>query len=140
MSETLQYRRYPGAPGTYVEQRTAAPDTELMSPATQIVGDKDVYLGNAPSDIGRRIADDQLELFVVCHPAEAMLQQFSQTAPDFIAIHDVGTASSARLLAAVAAASSRKVQKLVIRRQGYGVALATIQFVEFPLQPGRNLR
>jgi hypothetical protein len=140
MSDTLQDRRYSGAPGTFVERRTAVPDTELLSPATQIVGDKDVYLGNAPTDIGRRIADDQLELFVVCHPAEAMLQQFSQMAPDFIAIHDVGTASSARLLAAVAAASSRKVQKLVIRRQGYGVALATIQFVELPLQPGRNLR
>jgi hypothetical protein len=77
---------------------------------------------------------------VVCHPAEAMLQQFAQLAPDFIAIHDIGTASSARLLAAVATASSRKLQKLVIRRQGYGVALATLQFVELPLQPGRNLR
>ena len=135
-----QDRRYPGAPGTFVERRTAEPDTELLSPATQIVGDKDAYLGNAPSDIGRRIADDQLELFVVCHPAEAMLQQFSQLAPDFIAIHDIGTTSSARLLAAVAAASSRKLQKLVIRRQGYGVALATLQFVELPLQPGRTLR
>jgi hypothetical protein len=140
MSDTLQDRRYSGAPGTFVERRTAIPDTELMSPATQIVGDKDVYLGNASSEIGRRIADDQLELFVVCQPAEAMLQQFSQLAPDFITIHDIGTASSARLLAAVAAASARKVQKLVIRRQGYGVALATLQFVELPLQPGRNLR
>lgn len=140
MSETLQDRRYPGAAGSFVERRTAIADTELMSPATQIVGDQDVYLGNASSDIGRRIADDQLELFVVCHPAEAMLQKFSQLAPDFITIHDIGTASSARLLAAVAAASSRKVQKLVIRRQGFGVALATLQFVELPLQPGRNLR
>ena len=127
------------APRTHARP-SAEPDTELLSPATQIVGDKDAYLGNAPSDIGRRIADDQLELFVVCHPAEAMLQQFAQLAPDFIAIHDVGTSSSARLLAAVAAASSRKLQKLVIRRQGYGVALATLQFVELPLQPGRNLR
>jgi hypothetical protein len=138
MSDTLQDQR--GAPGTYGERRAAAADAELLSPATQIVGDRDVYLGNASTDIGRRIADDQLELFVVCHPAEAMLQQFSQLAPDFITLHDIGTASSGRLLAAVAAASSRKVQKLVIRRQGYGVALATLQFVELPLQPGRNLR
>jgi hypothetical protein len=140
MSDTLQDRRYSGAARDFIERRTAIPDTELMSPATQIVGDKDVYLGNASADIGRRIADDQLELFVVCHPAEAMLQHFSQLAPDFITIHDIGTTSSARLLAAVAAASSRKVQKLVIRRQGYGVALATLQFVELPLQPGRSLR
>ncbi len=122
------------------ERRTAEPDTELLSPATQVVGDKDAYLGNAPTDIGRRIADDQLELFVVCQPAEAMLQQFAQLAPDFIALHDIGTTTSARLLAAVATASSRKLQKLVIRRQGYGVALATLQFVELPLTPGRNLR
>jgi len=129
-----------GATAVPAHRPSAEPDTELLSPATQIVGDKDAYLGNAHSDIGRRIADDQLELFVVCHPAEAMLQQFTQLAPDFIAIHDIGTTSSARLLAAVAVASSRKLQKLVIRRQGYGVALASLQFVELPLQPGRNLR
>jgi hypothetical protein len=140
MSDILQERRPMGAPVVPTNRASAQPDTELLSPATQIVGDKDAYLGNAPSDIGRRIADDQLELFVVCHPAEAMLQQFSQLAPNFIAIHDIGTTSSARLLAAVAAASSRKLQKLVIRRQGYGVALATLQFVELPLQPGRSLR
>jgi len=115
-------------------------DTELLSPATQVVGDKDDYLGNAPSDVGRRISEDQLELFVVCQPAEAMLQQFGQLAPDFIALHDVGTATSARLLAAVAAASSRKLQQLVIRRQGYGVALATLQFVELPAPNGKHLR
>lgn len=134
MSNFVQDRRPQPSLG-YAER-----DTELLSPATQIVGDKDTYLGNAASDIGRRIADDQLELFVVCHPAEAMLQQFAQLTPDFIAVHDVGTALSARLLGAVAAASSRKLQKLVIRRQGYGVALATLQFVELPLTPGRNLR
>src|SRR5574337_578785 len=117
-----------------------AHDTELLTPATQVVSDKDVYLGNGASDVGRRVGDDQLELFVVCHPAEAMRQQFAQLTPDYIAIHDVGGASSARLIAAVAAAASRKLQKLVIRRQGYGVALATLQFVELSLQGDRPLR
>ena len=138
MTDILQERRYPGT--AHAQRPSAEPDTELLSPATQIVGDKDVYLGNATSDIGRRIADDQLELFVVCHPAEAMQQQFAQLAPDFIALHDIGTQSSLRLLTAVAAASSRKLQKLVIRRQGYGVALATLQFVELPISAGRLLR
>ena len=127
MSDTLQERRSIGTPAA--RRPSAEPDTELLSPATQVVGDKDAYLGNASNDVGRRIADDQLELFVVCQPAEAMQQQFARLAPDFVAIHDVGTALSARLLAAVAAAASRKLQKLVIRRQGYGVALATLQFV-----------
>jgi hypothetical protein len=124
----------------FVDRRRAEPNTELLSPATQIVGDTDAYLGNAPNDIGRRIADDQLELFVVCHPAEAMVQQFAQLAPDFIALHDLGTQTSQRLLAAVAGAASVKLQKLVIRRQGYGLALATLQFIELPLQPGHVLR
>jgi hypothetical protein len=138
MSDILQQRR-PAAPHA-IARPAADADNDLLSPATQIVGDTDAYLGNAPTDIGRRIADDQLELFVVCQPAEAMLQQIAQLTPDFIAIHDVGTATSARLLAAVAGATSRKLQKLVIRRQGYGVALATMQFIELPLAPGRNLR
>ena len=137
MSAILQERR---PVGSFADRRTAEPDTELLSPATQVIGDTDAYLGSAPSDIGRRIADDQFEMFVVCHPADAMLQQFAQLAPDFIALHDVGTASSARLLAAVAQASSCKLQKLVIRRQGYGVALATLQFVELQLSQGRKLR
>ena len=58
----------------------------------------------------------------------------------FIALHDIATQSSLRLLTAVAAASTRKLQKLVIRRQGYGVALATLQFVELPIAGGRILR
>jgi hypothetical protein len=140
MQDTVQERRYPAGPAPLVDRRLAEPNTELMAPATQIVGDKDDYLGNASHDIGRRIADDQFELFVVCHPAEAMLQQFSQLAPDFIAIHDIGGSASSRLLAAVAGATKRKLQSLVIRRQGYGVPLATLQFVELTLQPGRTLR
>jgi len=140
MSDTVQTRQFPHGDTVFVDRGNAGADTELMAPRTQLVGDKDVYLGNANEDVGRRIADDQLELFVVCHPAEALLQQFSQLAPDFIAIHDLGTDASTRLLTAVAAASSRKVQRLIVRRQGFGVPLATLQFVELPLQPGRMLR
>jgi hypothetical protein len=113
---------------------------ELLSPATQVVGDTDAYLGNPLSDVGRRIADDQVELFVSCAPAEAMAQQFARLKPDFIALHDVGAAASTRLLAAVAKAASSKLQQLAIRRQGYGVALATLQFVELPTPGGRKLR
>ncbi|MBN8507881.1 MAG: hypothetical protein J0L57_04655 [Burkholderiales bacterium] len=136
MNDLLAARRKTGTP----DPADAYARTELLSPATQLVADKDAYLGNAPTDIGRRVADDQFELFVVCQPAEAMLQQFAQLTPDFIAIHDIGTGVSARLIAALAAASQRKLQRLVIRRQGYGVALATIEFVELPLAAGKLLR
>lgn len=140
MQNTVLDRHSPAGPVPKADRRLAEPDPELMSPATQIVGDTDDYLGNASQDIGRRIAEDQFELFVVCHPVEAILQQFAHRTPEFIVIHDIGGAASSRLLAAVAGATKRKLQSLVIRRQGYGVALATLQFVEIPLQPGRTLR
>ncbi len=138
MQDTVRDRRH--ADSASPSASLAEPATELLAPATQIVGDRDAYLHNSGDDIGRRIGDDQFELFVSCLPAEAMLQQFTQLAPDFIAIHDIGCQASSRLLAAVAGASKRKLQNLVIRRQGFGVALATLQFVELQLQPGRMLR
>lgn len=137
MHHTLQAPRTPSPHGG---THTAYPDTELLTPATQLISDKAAYLGDAADDIGRRVGDDQLELFVVCQPVDAMRQQLEQLAPEFIALHDLGTTSCARLLSAVAAAASCKLQQLVIRRQGYGVALATLQFVELPLSSGRKLR
>ena len=86
----------------------------------------------SPQDIGRQINPNQRELFVSCDPAEAMQQQFDHLQPEFIALHDIGTVSSRKLLAGVAAASGRSVQKLVIRRQGYGTPLATLEFIDFP--------
>lgn len=113
---------------------------ELTQVATQILTNREEYLAPDRREIGRRIGDQQHELFVVCDPAEAMLQQFQQHAPDFIAIHDVASDSSARILAGLAAATQRKIQQLVIRRQGHGVALATLEFAELPGAGGQMLR
>ena len=99
---------------------------------TQLMGDKEAYLGGQNHAIGRRINAEQHELFVVCDPSEAMHQQFELRTPDFLALHDLKGADSLRLLRGLARALRRKVQKLVIRRQGFGVALATIEFVELP--------
>ena len=113
---------------------------ELTHVATQILGNRDEYLAPERREIGRRIGDQHHEMFVVCDPAEAMQQQFQQWASDFIAIHDIATDSSPRILAGLAAATQRKVQKLVIRRQGHGVALATLEFAELPGASGQMLR
>lgn len=113
---------------------------ELTQVATQILTNRDEYLAQERKDIGRRIGDQQHELFVVCDPSEAMQQHFQQNAPDFIAIHDISSDSSPRILAGLAAATQRKVQKLVIRRQGHGVALATVEFAELPGANGTMLR
>lgn len=94
----------------------------------------------AQRDIGRPVSPIQRELFVSCDPAEAIQQQFDHLQPEYIALHDLGTTSSRKLLAGVAAASGRPVQKLVIRRQGYGTPLATLEFVDFPAPGQASLR
>jgi hypothetical protein len=113
---------------------------ELTHVATQILTSRDEYLAPERREIGRRIGDQHHEMFVVCDPAEAMQQQFQQWASDFIAIHDVASDSSPRILAGLASATQRKVQKLVIRRQGHGMALATLEFAELPGANGQMLR
>lgn len=108
--------------------------------ATQLLPDENDYLAGEKDEIGRQIGGNERELFVSCAPAEALQQQFEHLHPEFIAVHDIATASSRKLLAGIAAASGRAVQKLVIRRQGYGTALATLEFVELPTTDQQSLR
>ena len=108
--------------------------------ATQLLPDENDYLAGEKDEIGRQIGGNERELFVSCAPAEALQQQFDHLHPEFIAVHDIATASSRKLLAGIAAASGRAVQKLVIRRQGYGTALATLEFVELPTTDNQSLR
>ena len=107
---------------------------------THLARDENEYLSPDTDDIGRLVAANQRELFVSCDAGPAMQQQFEHLWPRFIAIHDVATHASRKLLAGIAAASKSAVQKLVIRRQGYGTTLATLEFVELPMRGGRKLR
>lgn len=108
--------------------------------ATRFVGNKDEYLAPDAKEIGRAVGATLRELFVSCDPAPALLQQFDHARPEFIAVHDIGTAASRKLLADVAAATGLAVKKLAIRRQGYGTTLATLEFIEFPAGEGGSLR
>lgn len=117
----------------------ATGDDPLATP-TQFARDRDEYLGETALDVGRQTGANEYELFVSADPAPAMQQQFERLRPEFIAVHDVGTTSSLKLLASLAAASGRSTKKLVIRRQGYGTALATVHFVELPSPTGAKLR
>lgn len=117
-----------------------SPRTEIYAPPTQIASDREDYLGQGLRDIGRRIAADQVEMFVDDDPAAALLQQFDRLAPVFMALHDVGRSATLHLLGALASTAGARVQRLSIRRQGLGVALAVIQFVELPLGEGRHVR
>lgn len=122
-------------------QRTFARRAEdLIAPPTQIVADRDTYLGQNRHDVGRRIADDQVELFISSDVSSALEQEFSRHAPEFVAVHDIGTTASLRLLNSMVGAAGSKVQRLTVRRQGQGVALAVLQFVEVPLADGTPVR
>ncbi len=113
--------------------------TRAESSATIIQPREEDETGDDGRDIGRQVSPQQRELFVSCDPAQAMQQQFDHLQPEFIALHDIGTASSRRLLLGIAAASGRELQKLVVRRQGYGTPLATLEFLDFP-SGGQSLR
>ena len=108
--------------------------------ATQLLEDENDYLATEKEEVGRQIGGNERELFVSCAPAEALQQQFEHLQPNFIAVHDIATSSSRKLLTGIAAASGRAVQRLVIRRQGYGTALATLEFVELPTADNQLLR
>lgn len=125
-----------GAPDTPEAWQATRAQTAL---ATQVMRDSDDDRDPQSREIGRQVGPDERELFVSCAPAEALQQQIDHLHPDYIAVHDVGTTSSRRLLAGIAAASKRAVQKLHIRRQGYGTALATLEYVELPTSDGSRL-
>jgi hypothetical protein len=117
-----------------------SPRTEIYAPPTQIAHDREDYLGQGLRDVGRRIAADQVEMFVDADPAAALLQEFERLAPEFMALHDVGRSATLHLLGALAGSAGARVQRLSVRRQGQGVALAVVQFVELPLGEGRHVR
>lgn len=113
---------------------------DLHAPATQIVGDREAYLGQTTGDVGRRISDDQVELFVGGDAAMSLQTEFQRLGPEFIALHDVGLAASVRLLNSMVGPAGARVQRLSIRRQGQGVALAVVPFVEVKLADGSPVR
>lgn len=94
----------------------------------------------ADRDIGRAVGNHQRELFVSCEPAEALTQQFDHLNPEYVAVHDLGTSASRKLLGGIAAAAQRPLQRLVIRRPGGGTTLATLEFVDCPAANGSTVR
>jgi hypothetical protein len=109
---------------------------QVSTATTQVMPDRDDERDKVLRQVGRRVGENQWELFVVIDQTEALRQQFEVLQPEFIALHDIGTQSSRRMLAGLALASGRPVHQLHVRRQGLGVALARLEFVELPLGEG----
>lgn len=124
----------------WADTQRAWPRTELGLPATQIVGDREAYLGRGSGHLGRHVVGDQWELFVSGEVAGALQREFIANGQPFVALHDLGGSTSLRLLGNLASACGQRVQRLAIRREGHGVALMMLPFVELPLSAGRVLR
>ena len=123
-------------PGPVFEEAQAWEATrQQTSMATQIMRDPTADVPLAQQQVGRRISDAQWEVFVACEAAEALQQQFETLQPEYVVLHDIGAPSSRRMLQGLAAAMQRPVHQLHIRRQGVGMPLARIEFIELPVGP-----
>jgi hypothetical protein len=121
-------------PGPEFEEEQAWEATRQQAGvATQVMQDSTSDVPRAQQQVGRRISDAQWELFVACEAAEALQQQFETLQPEYVVLHDIGTQSSRRMLQGLAAAMQRPVHQLHIRRQGVGMPLARLEFVELPV-------
>jgi hypothetical protein len=124
-------------PGSAFEEEQAWEPTRQVHQPTQVM--RDPASPEAPSEqtLGRRVSDAQWELFVACEPADALQQHFESAHPEYIVLHDIGNPSSRRMLQGLAAAMQRPVHQLHVRRQGVGMPLARLEFVELPVAPGQ---
>lgn len=123
---------------TRLSDLTAEPN-EADDPETRIQRSPRDYL-DEPADIGRPVGNHTRELFVACEPALALAQQFDYLRPGYVALHDIACQGAKRMLHAVASAAGRPVERLVIRRQGYGTTLAAADHVDCPAVDGRRVR
>jgi hypothetical protein len=124
--------------GLFVDSRVQRADEDTQF-ATQFQRSPVDYLGGSP-DIGRVVSHGVRELFISCEIGDALQQQFEHLRPTCIALHDLGCTVSRRLLAAVAAASGQPVERLVVRRAGFGTVIATIEFLDCVTGQGTPIR
>lgn len=94
----------------------------------------------ADAIIGRDAGHNTWELLVSCLPADALTQQFELRSPFFMVLHDLHGGAGRRMLMDLAARLRVPVQRLVIRRQGFGTELACLYFIEMRASNGQVVR
>jgi hypothetical protein len=90
-------------------------------------------------DIGRLTGPNTRELFVTCDAAEALRLQFEHLQSLHVALHDIGGNVSRQLLRQLTAHGGSAVQKLMIRQQGYGTLLASIDYATYTSPEGQSV-
>ncbi len=112
---------------------------QAAGPRTQLLTDREA--DGAPGfTLGRHVGAHLWEMFVVFDPAQALQMQLERQTHEFVAVHDLGGGEARRWMLALAAEHGWPVHRLVVRSQGFGVALATIEFLELPTADGPPLR
>ncbi|PXW98197.1 hypothetical protein C7444_103295 [Sphaerotilus hippei] len=119
----------PSSPGGLSEGKTGI--AELAAPR---------HAASSMGDLGRPSGEHTRELFVSCDPASALIQHFELHPATYVALHDLACNASRRLLQALAGATGQPIEHLVIRRQGFGTLLASIDYLDCPAAHGRVLR
>ena len=94
----------------------------------------------ADATIGRDAGHNTWELLVSCLPADALVQQFELRSPFFMVLHDLHGGAGRRMMMDLAARLRVPVQRLVIRRQGFGTELASLYFIEMRASNGQVVR
>ncbi|MFN3298386.1 hypothetical protein [Caldimonas sp.] len=123
-------------PNRPVEWAPTMPDTM----ATQIMArESDDPRVAGSHDIGRLTGPNTRELFVTCDAAEALRLQFEHLQSLHVALHDIGGNVSRQLLRQLAAHGGSAVQKLIIRQQGYGTMLASIEYATYTSPEGQRV-
>ncbi len=117
-----------------------SPPTEIATRLLAREDDESPLVCESP-DIGRLTAPNARELFVTCAAVDALELQFSLRAHLFVYLHGLLSAEGARFLQATAHAQGVAVQTLSIRRQGFGDQLASLSYIDLPVdghpQPAR---
>lgn len=90
--------------------------------------------------IGKMVGANIWELFVEGEPAEALAALFNDCALDFVVIHGLGGLVSRRFVGDLAHGCGGGLERLVIRREGAGTALASLCYADLRASNGRFVR
>lgn len=90
--------------------------------------------------LGQMVGDNIWELSVVGDPAEGLAAHFDACELDFMVMHGLGGLASRRFVGDLAKGRGVALERLVIRREGAGTALASLCYTDLRTSNGRYVR
>ncbi|HEX5373140.1 MAG TPA: hypothetical protein VFW84_10435 [Aquabacterium sp.] len=90
--------------------------------------------------LGQMVGDNIWELSVSGDPAEGLAAHFDACELDFMVMHGLGGLASRRFVGDLAKGRGVALERLVIRREGAGTALASLCYADLRTSNGRYVR